>query len=62
MDSIPIAALAPIVLLYLGLVGYCLWDLTRGEVRYLPKWAWAVVVIFFTFGGIAYLIWGREQR
>jgi hypothetical protein len=62
MDSIPIAALAPILAIVIGLQLYCLYDLTRSNVRYLPKWAWAVVLIV---GGLlvnlAYLTWGREH-
>jgi hypothetical protein len=62
MDSIPIAALAPILVIVIGLQLYCLYDLTRSNVRFLPKWAWAVVLIV---GGLlvnlAYLTWGREH-
>jgi hypothetical protein len=62
MESIPIAALAPILIIVIGLQLYCLYDLTRSDVRYLPKWAWAVVLVV---GGVvvnlAYLTWGREQ-
>jgi MFS superfamily sulfate permease-like transporter len=62
MESIPIAALAPILIIVIGLQLYCLYDLTRSNVRYLPKWAWAVVLVV---GGVvvnlAYLTWGREH-
>lgn len=62
MDSIPVAALAPILVLYAGLLVYCLWDLRKAEVRYLPKWGWAAVIVFFTFGGFVYLLAGKQQR
>jgi hypothetical protein len=42
-------------------VAYCLLDLYRAEeVRYLPKWAWAILCLN-AFGGIAYLIFGKVR-
>ena len=61
MNSIPVAALAPIILIWLGLVAFALWDLRGARVRYLPKWAWVLVVLFLTFGPVFYLIWGRDH-
>lgn len=59
----PIAALAPLVLAALAWIAYCLYDLSRSTVRYLPKWAWALfVVLSVPIGGIVYLIVGREPR
>lgn len=59
----PVAALAPLIVLALAFVGYCLFDLTRSEVRYLPKWAWAVVcIVSIPLGGIIYLLIGRQRR
>jgi hypothetical protein len=57
-------ALAPLVLLAVALVGYCLYDIVKAErVRYLPKWAWAVLcVISIPLGPIAYLVLGRAHR
>ena len=61
--KIPVAALAPLVLLALAFVGYCWFDLSRHEVRYLPKWAWALIcVVSIPLGGIVYLLVGREHR
>ncbi len=55
------AALAPIVVLAVAFVAYCLWDLSRSRVRYLPKWAWAVIcVVSVPAGGIVYLLVGRD--
>jgi hypothetical protein len=40
------AALVPLILVAVGFVVFCLFDLARaGEVRYLPKWAWAVICV-----------------
>ncbi len=59
-DGIPWAALVPIFVVTAAFVGYCLYDLSRSEVRYLPKWAWAVVCIFsMPLGGVVYLVAGR---
>ena len=61
--KIPVAALAPLVLLALAFVGYCWFDLSRHEVRYLPKWAWALIcVVSIPLGGVVYLLVGREHR
>jgi hypothetical protein len=57
------AALLPLILLGVAFVGYCLYDLIRHEVRYLPKWAWALIcVLSIPIGGIVYLLVGREHR
>lgn len=60
MDDIPWAAILPLVLLALAFVAYCLVDIARHEVRYLPKWAWVLVcVLSVPAGGIVYLLVGR---
>jgi hypothetical protein len=53
----------PIVLLELILIIIALVDLVRREkTRYLPKWVWAILIIFVQFfGSIGYLIFGRED-
>jgi hypothetical protein len=67
-STVPWAALLPLVLFAVAFVAYCLIDLARSEVRYLPKWAWAVVCcVSVPLGGIVYLFVGRapthgEQR
>ena len=60
---IPFAAIAPVLLITLGFVVYCLVDLIRAEqVRGLPRWAWAIVILAsMPLGGIAYLLAGRQQ-
>ncbi|HEY5985250.1 MAG TPA: PLDc N-terminal domain-containing protein [Streptosporangiaceae bacterium] len=57
---------APVVIvLVLGLafVVYCLVNLARAEeVRYLPRWAWAIIcIISIPLGGILYLVLGKER-
>jgi len=59
--DIPWAAVAPAAVVALGFVAYCLVDLSKSEVAYLPKWAWAIVcVISVPIGGIVYLTVGRR--
>jgi uncharacterized membrane protein len=63
MSDIPWAAVAPILVLVLALVAYCIVDIARHDVRYLPKWAWIVVCCLFSMpiGAIIYLIVGRDS-
>lgn len=59
--DVPWAAIAPLLLLAFAFVGYCLFDLSRSEVRHLPKWAWALICLLsIPIGGIVYLLIGRE--
>ena len=59
--SVPWAAIVPVVVLGVIFAIYCLWDLARRpSVRYLPRWAWAVICcISIPLGGIIYLAVGR---
>ena len=55
------AALVPVIVIGAGFVVFCLVDLARArQVRYLPKWVWALVcLISVPLGGIIYLSIGR---
>ena len=58
-------ALAPLVLLLVGLMAYCLMDLARApSVRYLPKPVWALIIVLVSFplGAIAYLVLGKDHH
>ena len=58
-----IKLLAPIIIIELVLVGFCLYRLTKDRVKLLPKWAWALIIICIQLiGGIAYLLIGRERE
>ncbi len=58
----PVEALLPLILLAVAFVAYCLYDLSRSNVRHLPKWAWAIVcIVSVPLGGIIYLTLGRES-
>jgi hypothetical protein len=56
----PVAALVPILIVALGIVAYSYYDLARSSVRYLPKWAWALICLSVPIGTIVYFTVGRE--
>ena len=60
-----LAIVLPIALLQWGLNIVALIDLIRRpaeQVRHLPKWGWAVLIVMISFiGSIAYLVAGREE-
>lgn len=57
-----IKLLAPIIIIQLALVIFALYRLAKDEVKYFPKWGWALVIIFINMvGPIIYLIMGRER-
>ena len=61
MSEINWAALAPLLVLAMGFVVWCWVDISRNEVRYLPKWLWAVIcIVSIPLGGIVYLLVGRQ--
>jgi Phospholipase_D-nuclease N-terminal len=59
----PVAALVPLLVAVLAFVIFCLVDVIRSQnVRYLPRWAWAIIcLISMPWGGIAFLIFGKER-
>nr|WP_283250927.1 ATP-binding cassette domain-containing protein [Rhabdothermincola salaria] len=50
-----------VVAVFVVLVGVCLVDLARHDARYLPKWAWALIIVLVSFpvGPIAWFLVGR---
>lgn len=61
--SIPWAALGPVLAVILGFLIFCWVDIARHSVKYLPKWAWAIICcVSIPIGGIVYLIVGRDER
>jgi hypothetical protein len=55
--------LAPLLIIELVLLVIALVDLIRRqEVKYLPKWGWALIILLINLiGPILYLIIGREE-
>jgi DMSO reductase anchor subunit len=52
----------PLVLAQLILMIFCLVVLKRDPVNYLPKWLWAIIIIFGELlGPIIFLIFGRKK-
>ena len=41
-----IQLLAPIIILEVSLAVFCLYRLTKDRVKFLPKWAWALIILF----------------
>ena len=63
MSNTLLLALIPLALFSLAWIGYCWYDIARSDVKHLPKWAWALIVVLSVpIGGIAYLLIGREQN
>lgn len=62
----PVLVLIPLGVLAAGFVMFCLVDLARAqEVRYLPKWGWAIICmdigLTIPWGGIVYLMFGKVR-
>jgi len=52
----------PLVLLQLGLMVYCLVDLSRRENTRGPKWMWVVLIVLGELiGPLLYLVLGRVE-
>ena len=61
MDFLPY--LIPLLLVQLGLMVYCLVDLSRREKTRGPKWLWVVLIVFGELiGPVVYLIVGRVEE
>jgi hypothetical protein len=58
------AAVAPLIVLALAWVAYCMVQVARAPgVRGLPRWAWALVVVLSVpLGGVVFLLAGRAER
>jgi ABC-2 type transport system ATP-binding protein len=61
--SLPPTVVIPVMAVAVAFAAWCLVDLARaGQVRYLPKWVWAVVIcISVPGGGLVYLIFGKTR-
>lgn len=58
-----IPLILPLLIIEITLLIIALVDLfRRDQVRYLPRWAWAVIIIVLNIiGPIVYLLLGREE-
>lgn len=57
------AVAIPVLAAAVAFAAWCLVDLARaGQLRYLPKWVWAVVIcVSVPWGGLVYLIFGKAR-
>lgn len=64
MTPPPVELLVPLILVALGFLAFCWYDLWKVDhTRYLPKWAWAVIcAVSVPGGGIIYLLIGRAPK
>lgn len=57
-----IMMLLPLIIIELALVIFALYRLVKDNVKYMPKWAWALIIIVFNWiGSIVFLVAGREK-
>ncbi|HBX48660.1 MAG TPA: hypothetical protein DEF85_07195 [Clostridiaceae bacterium] len=53
--------IAPLIAIQLVLMIFCLIRLKKDKAKYLPKWGWALIIIFGElWGPIVYLLIGRD--
>lgn len=58
-----IRLLLPLIIIQILLTIFCLYKLTKDKVKFLPKWAWVLIIIFINFfGAIFYMLIGRERE
>lgn len=57
------AVAVPVLAVAVAFAAWCLVDVARaGQVRYLPRWVWAVVIcVSVPWGGLVYLIFGKAR-
>jgi hypothetical protein len=52
----------PLIIIEYGLLIFALVQLFRSEVKYMPKWGWALIIIFINIiGPVVFLIVGRKK-
>jgi hypothetical protein len=57
-----IKLLAPLIVVEFGLKIFCLVRLAKDKVKYLPKWAWVLIILFInTFGPLVFILVGRVK-
>ncbi|AFK86338.1 MULTISPECIES: PLD nuclease N-terminal domain-containing protein [Thermoanaerobacterium] len=54
---------APLIIIQLGLMIFSIYRLTKDKVRFLPKWAWLIIIVLGEIlGPLMFLIIGREKE
>ena len=55
--------LAPLVIFEVVLYAFCLYRLWKDKVKFLPKWAWFLIIFCIQIvGGLVFLLIGRERE
>jgi hypothetical protein len=58
-----IQLILPLVIVQIGLIVYCIFDLRKNGVKNLSKALWILIIICINmFGPIAYLMFGRGDE
>jgi hypothetical protein len=53
----------PLIIIEYGLMIYAIVQLARNEAAYLPKWGWALIIIFINIiGPVVFLIVGKKKE
>lgn len=53
----------PIIIIEYGLLVFALVQLFKNEVKYMPKWGWALIIILINIiGPVVFLIAGRKKE
>lgn len=51
------SAWLPLFIVFAVFTVWCLWHLARNDVSFMPKWAWALlIVVAMPLGGIIYVL------
>lgn len=51
----------PLIIIEVGLFLFCIFKMRKDKVKYLPKWAWVLILFVNILGPIGYLTIGRER-
>lgn len=51
----------PLIIIEVGLFLFCIFKMRKDKVKYLPKWAWVLILFVNILGPIVYLTIGRER-
>lgn len=58
-----IKLILPLVIIQFGFIIFSIYRLSKDQVRYLPKWAWLLIIIFGEIlGCLIFLIIGRVKE
>ena len=54
--------LIPVLVIEYGLLAFAIVQLVKNEARYLPKWGWALIIVFINIiGPVVFLLAGKKR-